>query len=81
MARRPRRVVPRRSTSRGPAAIDLMAAMALISATTLAWAVGISVKNAIAPLDDFVRDGIVVEVTQRAARCLFGLRALGEEVR
>lgn len=74
-------VVPRRSTSRAPAAIDLMAATPLISATTLARAVGISIKSAIALLDGFVRDGIVVEVTQRAARRLFGLKALGEEVR
>jgi hypothetical protein len=74
-------ILPRRSTSRAPAAIDLMAATPLISATTLARSVGISVKSAIALLDGFVRDGIAVEVTGRAARRLFGLKALGEEVR
>jgi hypothetical protein len=73
-------VVPRRSTSRAPTAIDLMAATPLISATTLARAVGISVKSAIALLNGFVRDGIAVEVTDRAARRLFGLQALGEAV-
>ena len=74
-------VVPRRSTSRAPMAIDLMAATPLISATTLARAIGISVKSAIAMLDGFVGDEIAVEVTHRAARRLFGLKALGEEVR
>jgi hypothetical protein len=74
-------MVPRRSTSRAPAVIDLMAATPLISATTLARAVGISVKSAIALLEGFVRDGIAVEVTHRAARRLFGLKALGEAVR
>ena len=74
-------IVSRRSTSRAPAAIDLMAATPLISATTLAQAIGISIKSAIALLDGFVRDGIAVEVTHRAARRLFGLKALGEEVR
>jgi hypothetical protein len=74
-------ILPRRSTSRAPAAIDLMAATPLISATTLARAVGMSVKSAIALLDGFVRDGVAVEVTHRAARRLFGLKELGEAVR
>lgn len=74
-------VVPRRSTSSAPAAIDLMAATPLISATTLAGAIGISVKSAIALLDGFVRADIAVEVTHRAARRLFGIKALGEEVK
>ncbi len=74
-------ILPRRSTSRAPAAIDLVAATPLISATTLARAVGISVKSAIALLDGFVRDGIAVEVTHRAARRLFGLTTLAEELR
>jgi hypothetical protein len=74
-------VAPRRSTSRAPAAIDLMAATPLISATTLARAIDISNKSAIALLEGFVREGIVVEVTHRAARRLFGLKALGQEVR
>jgi hypothetical protein len=58
-----------------------MAATPLISATTLARAIGISNKSGIALLESFVREGIAVEVTHRAARRLSGLKALGEEVR
>ena len=77
-----RAAVPaRRSTSRAPLALDLMAATPLISATTLARALGMSVKSAIALLDAFVREGIAVEVTHRAARRLFGLKDVGQEVR
>ena len=66
-------VVGRRSTSRASAAIDVLAAVPLLSATTLASVLGMSIKSAIALLDDFARRGIVVEVTHRSARRLFGL--------
>lgn len=63
-----RAAVPaRRSTSRAPAALDLMAATPLISATTLARGIGMSIKSAIALLETFVREDIAVEVTHRAA--------------
>jgi hypothetical protein len=66
----------RRRHSRTPAAVDLMAALPLLSATSLAGALGISIKSALAILDALQRDGAVVEVTGRAARRLFGLRGL-----
>ncbi len=77
-----RAAVPaRRSTSRAPAALDLLAATPLISATTLARGLGMSVKSALALLEALVREGIAVEATHRAARRLFALKGLGEEVR
>ncbi len=77
-----RAAVPaRRSTSRAPAALDLMAATPLISATTLARGIGMSIKSAIALLEVFVRADIAVEVTHRAARRLFGLKGVGDEVK
>lgn len=74
-------VAGRRVTSRAPAAVDLMAATPLISATTLARVLKMSAKSAIAMLDGFVAAGVAVEVTHRAARRLFALTALGEEIR
>lgn len=71
----------RRSTSRAPAALDLLAATPLISATMLARGLGMSVKSALALLEVFVREGIAVEATHRAARRLFALKGLGEEMR
>ncbi|MGK7870786.1 hypothetical protein [Falsiroseomonas sp. E2-1-a20] len=65
-----------RRHSRTPAAVDLLAALPLLSATSLARALGIAVKSALAILDRLVQDGVVVEVTGRAARRLFGLRNL-----
>jgi hypothetical protein len=65
-----------RRHSRTPAAVDLLAAIPLLSATSLAQALGIAIKNAGAILDALVRDGVAVEVTGRAARRLFGLRGL-----
>ena len=62
----------RRSTSRAAAAIDILAAAPLASATTLAAGLGMAVKNAIALLDSFAEAGIV-EVTRRSKRRLFGL--------
>jgi hypothetical protein len=69
-------VAGRRRTSRAVLAVDVLAAAPLISATTLAAAIGMSVKNAIALLDGFLAAGIVVEVTHRAKRRLFGLEGL-----
>ncbi|MXP65647.1 hypothetical protein E0493_20055, partial [Roseomonas sp. M0104] len=66
----------RRRTSRTPAAVDLLAAVPLVSATTLAAALGLSVKAAGAILDDLVRRGVAVEVTHRHSRRLFGLAGL-----
>src|SRR5208337_1199236 len=44
--------------------------------TTLAAGLGMAVKSAIALLDSFAEAGIVVEVTCRSKRRLFGLAAL-----
>ena len=77
-------VAGRRRTSRAAAAIDLMAAAPLVSATTLAGGLGMAVKNATALLDAFARSGIAVEVTHRSKRRLFGLAGLAplrEQVR
>ncbi len=67
------RVMGRRSTSRAPLAIDVLAAAPLLSATTLARAVGVSIRAATTMLDEFVEEEIAVEVTHRSARRLFGL--------
>lgn len=69
-------VAGHRRHSRTPAAVDLMAAVPLLSATSLAQSLGISIKSACAILDALVRDGVAIEVTGRAARRLFGLRGL-----
>jgi len=66
----------RRSTSRAAAAVDILAAAPLASATTLAAGLGMAVKNAIVLLDWFAEAGIVVEVTRRSKRRLFGLAGL-----
>ena len=58
---------------RAAAALDLLAAAPLLSATTLAAALGMAVQNAAVLLDDFCRSGIAVEVTHRSKRRLFGL--------
>jgi len=63
----------RRRHSHAAAALDLLAAAPLLSATTLAAALGMAVKNAAVLLDDFCRSGIAVEVTHRSKRRLFGL--------
>ena len=69
-------VAGRRRTSRAVLAVDVLAAAPLLSATTLAAAIGMSIKHAIALLDGFLAAGIVVEVTHRAKRRLFGLEGL-----
>ncbi len=70
------RIGKRRSNSRAAVAVDLMAAAPLISATTLARSLGMSIKSATGMLDAFVQDEIVVEVSHRSARRLFGLAGM-----
>ena len=70
------RVAGRRSTSRAPLAVDVLAAAPLLSATTLAQAVGVSIRAATTMLNDFVGEEIAVEVTHRSARRLFGLAGM-----
>ncbi len=67
------RVQAQRSTSRAALAVDVMAATPLISASTLARSVGMSIKCAGELIERFVAAGIAVEVTHRSARRLFGL--------
>jgi hypothetical protein len=69
-------VAGRRRNSRAAMAIDVLAAAPLLSATTLAKAIGMSIRSATDLLDEFVRDGLVVEITHRAKRRLFALRGL-----
>ncbi len=69
-------VAGRRRTSRAAAAVDILAATPLVSATSLAAGLGMAVKNAAALLDAFCAAGIAVEVTHRAKRRLFGLTGL-----
>lgn len=71
-----RKTAGRRSTSRAGLAIDVLAAAPLMSATTLARAIGMSIKGATELLDGFVAEEIAVEVTHRSARRLFGLHGL-----
>jgi hypothetical protein len=70
------KVAGRRSTSRAGLAVDLLAAAPVLSATTLARAIGMSVKCATEHLDRFVATDVAVEVTHRSARRLFGLKGL-----
>jgi hypothetical protein len=69
-------VAGRRRNSRAPAAVDILAAAPLVSATSLAAGLGMAVKNAAALLDAFCAAGIAVEVTHRSKRRLFGLAGL-----
>ncbi len=69
-------VAGRRSTSRAAAAVDVLAMAPLVSATTLAAGLGMAVKNAIALLVALAEAEIVVEVTHRSKRRLFGLAGL-----
>lgn len=71
-------VVGRRSNSRATAAVDLLAAAPLISATTLASGLGMAIKNAIILLRDLERLGIVIDVSHRSKRRLFALAGLGQ---
>lgn len=70
------KISSQRSTSRAALAVDVLAATPLLSATTLARAIGMSVKCATELLDRFVVEDVAVEVTHRSARRLFGLAGL-----
>jgi hypothetical protein len=71
-----RAVRGRRSNSRAAMAIDMLAAAPLISATSLARALGMAAKNTLELLTSFCTDGITIEVTHRSKRRLFGLAGL-----
>jgi hypothetical protein len=66
----------RRRDSRAAAAVDIMAAAPVVSATSLAGSLGIAVKNAAALLAVFVARDIAIEVTHRSKRRLYGLKHL-----
>ncbi len=66
----------RRRNSRAAVAIDILAAAPLISATSLAAGLGMAVKNASLLLEEFSAAGIIVEVTHRSRRRIFGLNGL-----
>lgn len=70
------RAPAQRRTSRAALAVDVLAAAPLMSATTLARSVGMSIKCAGELLERFVSEEIAVEVTHRSARRLFGLAGL-----
>ena len=63
-------------TPHDAAAVDVLAAAPVLSATTLARVLGIAVKNAIRILDTLVAADIAIEVTHRSKRRLFGLQGL-----
>ena len=63
----------RRRDLHAAAAIDLLAAAPLLSATSLANLLGIAIKNAMRLLDGFVVHGLAREVTHRSKRRLYGL--------
>jgi hypothetical protein len=69
-------VSSRRRDSHAAAAVDLLAAVPLVSATTLARVLDLAVKNAIRLLDGLVAIGVAVELTHRSKRRLFGLKAM-----
>ena len=71
-----RGIAGRRKDSHDAAAVDVLAAAPVLSATTLARILGIAVKNAIRILDTLVAADIAVEVTHRSKRRLFGLQGL-----
>jgi hypothetical protein len=71
-----RAVAGRRRDSRAAAAIDILAAAPLVSATSLGKALGMATKNATRLLEGFVVLGIASEVTHRSKRRLYGLRHL-----
>lgn len=66
----------RRRGSHAAAAIDVLAAGPIVSATSLAAALRIAPKNASRLLESFTILGIAVEVTRRSKRRLYGLRHL-----
>ena len=66
----------RRRSSRAAQAIDLLAAAPIMSAKTLAMRLDMAVTNALALLDEFQAAGLVVELTHRSKRRLFGLAGM-----
>jgi len=71
-----RTVAGRRRDSRAAAAVDIMAATPLVSATSLGAALGMAVKNAAVLLAQFQAAGIALEVSHRSKRRLYGLTTL-----
>jgi hypothetical protein len=71
-----RSITGRRKSSHAAAAVDVLAAAPVISATSLARILGIAVKNAIRLLDELCDSEIAIEVTHRSKRRLFGLAGL-----
>jgi hypothetical protein len=71
-----RAVAGRRRDSHAAAAVDILAAAPLLSATSLAQLLGIAIKNAIRLLDGFVVLGVAIEVTHRSKRRLYALKHL-----
>jgi hypothetical protein len=71
-----RAVAGRRRDSRAAAAIDILAAAPLVSATALGAALGMATNNATRLLEGFVVLGIASEVTHRSKRRLYGLKHL-----
>jgi len=69
-------VAGRRRDSHAAAAVDVLAATPLISATSLAAGLGVTIKSAIRLLDGLVAAGVAVEVTRRSKRRLFGLKGM-----
>jgi hypothetical protein len=69
-------VKDRRRGSNAAAAVDMLAAAPVVSATTLAAALGIAPKNAARLLENFTLLGIAAEVTHRSKRRLYGLKHL-----
>jgi hypothetical protein len=69
-------IAGRRKDSHDAAAVDVLAAAPVLSATTLARILGIAVKNAIRILDGLVKAEIAIEVAHRAKQRLFGLQGL-----
>jgi hypothetical protein len=64
-------VAGRRRDSHAAAAIDLLAAAPLLSATALAQLLGIAIKNTLRLLDGLVVQGLASEVTHRSKRRLY----------
>jgi hypothetical protein len=69
-------VAGRRRDSHAAVAVDILAATPLISATSLAAGLGVTVKSAIRLLDGLVAAGVAIELTHRSKRRLFGLKGM-----
>ena len=69
-------IAGRRKDSHVTAAVDLLAAAPVLSATTLARILGVAVKNATRILDELLAAGTAIEVTHRSKRRLFGRQGL-----